>query len=56
MSAEEEERVIWSGHLLALRAKGGVRQWKKLWVVVRPKHVALYKNEEVMLVTCIPKA
>lgn len=45
--ADEDERVIWHGHLLALKSKGRVRQWKKLWVVVRLKHVALYKTEEV---------
>lgn len=42
-----DERVIWHGYLLSLRSKGGVRQWKKLWVVLRPKNLALYKNEEV---------
>ena len=44
---QEEERVIWQGHLLCLKSKGGVRQWKKLWVVLRPKHLAFYKNQEV---------
>ena len=46
---QEEERTIWHGYLLCLKSKGGVRQWKRLWVVLRPKHVALYKNEEVSL-------
>ena len=44
---EPDERVIWHGHLLYLRTKGGVRQWKKLWVVLRPKNLAFYKNDEV---------
>ena len=43
----DEERVIWQGYLLCLKSKGGVRQWKRLWVVLRPKHMAFYKNEEV---------
>ena len=46
---QDEERVIWHGHLLCLKSKGGVRQWKKLWVVLRPKNLAFYKNEEVRL-------
>jgi hypothetical protein len=46
-SCDDEERVIWHGHLLALKSKGGVRQWRKVWVVVRRKHVALYKSEDV---------
>jgi hypothetical protein len=41
------ERVIWHGSLLALRSKGGVRAWRRLWAVLRPKNLALYKNEEV---------
>ena len=45
--AEDPERVIWQGYLLCLKSKGGVRQWKRLWVVLRPKHMAFYKNEEV---------
>ena len=44
---QDEERDIWHGYLLCLKSKGGVRQWKKLWVVLRPKHLAFYKNEEV---------
>ena len=43
----DDERVIWHGYLLCLKSKGGVRQWKKLWVVLRPKNLAFYKNEEV---------
>lgn len=43
----EDERVIWHGYLLCLKTKGGVRQWKRLWVVLRPKNLAFYKNDEV---------
>ena len=49
---QDDERVIWHGHLLCLKSKGGVRQWKKLWVVLRPKNLAFYKNEDVRLL-CI---
>ena len=41
------ERVVWHGYLLSLRTKGGVRQWKRLWAVLRPKSLTFYKNEEV---------
>ena len=44
---QEEERVMWHGYLLCLKTKGGVRQWKKHWAVMRPKHLAFYKSEEV---------
>ncbi|KAL8710056.1 MAG: hypothetical protein Q9220_005327 [cf. Caloplaca sp. 1 TL-2023] len=43
---QEEERVIWHGHLLILKSKSGVRQWKKVWAVLRPKNLAFYKTEE----------
>ena len=43
----DEERVLYHGYLLCLRSKGGVRSWKKLWVVLRSKNLAFYKNEEV---------
>lgn len=42
------ERVVWQGFLSCLKSKGGVRQWKKLWVVLRPKNLTFYKNEEVI--------
>ena len=41
------EKVIWHGYLLLLRTnRAGVRQWKKLWVVLRPKNLAFYKSDE----------
>jgi hypothetical protein len=43
----DDERVVYHGWLYVLKSKGGVRQWKKLWVVLRPKSLGLYKNEEV---------
>ena len=45
----DQERVIWHGYLLLLKAKGGMRQWKKFWVVIRPRNLAFYKNDEVCL-------
>lgn len=42
----DNERVIYHGWLYVLKSKGGVRQWKKVWVVLRPKALTLYKNEE----------
>lgn len=43
----DDERVVCQGWLYILKSKGGVRQWKKLWVVLRPKSLGLYKNEDV---------
>ena len=44
---QDDERVIWHGYLLCLKTKRGVRQWKRLWAVLRPKNLAFYKNDEV---------
>lgn len=44
---QDEARVIWHGYLLCLKSKGGVRQWKKHWVVLRSKNLAFYKSEDV---------
>lgn len=49
----DEERVICQGWLYILKSKGGVRQWKKLWVVLRPKSLGLYKNEDVSRISHI---
>lgn len=38
-------RVICQGYLQGLRIKGSVRQWKRLWVVLRPKNLAFYKDD-----------
>ncbi|KAA8652557.1 hypothetical protein EYZ11_002579 [Aspergillus tanneri] len=42
----DPERVICNGYLQCLRIKGTVRQWKRLWVVLRPKSLAFYKDEQ----------
>jgi hypothetical protein len=42
---QDPERVVWQGYLLLLKSKGGVRQWKDLWVVIRARSIALYKND-----------
>ena len=45
-SDSDPDRVVYHGWLYILKSKGGVRQWKKVWVVLRPKHLAFYKNNE----------
>ena len=42
----DPERVISQGWLYCLKTKGRVKQWKKLWVVLRPKNISFYKNEQ----------
>ncbi|KAF2398559.1 PH domain-like protein [Trichodelitschia bisporula] len=46
MSYIDSERVVYHGWLYLLKSKGGVRQWKTVWAVLRPKSLALYKDEE----------
>ncbi|KAF1815183.1 hypothetical protein P152DRAFT_391390 [Eremomyces bilateralis CBS 781.70] len=41
-----EDRIIYQGWLHLLKTKGGVRQWKRLWSVLRPRNCAFYKSEE----------
>ncbi|KAK6350075.1 hypothetical protein TWF696_006322 [Orbilia brochopaga] len=41
-----DSRVVWHGYLYFLKSKSGIRSWKKIWVVLRPRNVALYKNDE----------
>lgn len=43
----EPERVLCNGYLQCMRTKGAVRQWKRLWVVLRPKSLGFYKDEQV---------
>lgn len=52
---QDEERVIWHGYLLCLKSKGGVRQWKKHWAVLRPKNLAFYKSKEVCIWTTLSR-
>ncbi|RKF77758.1 putative PH domain-containing protein PB16A4.02c [Golovinomyces cichoracearum] len=42
---QDSERVVWQGFLLWLRSKGGVRQWKDMWVVIRCKSITCYKDD-----------
>ncbi|PLN76477.1 PH domain protein [Aspergillus taichungensis] len=42
----DPERVICNGYLQCLRIKGSVRQWKRLWVVLRPKSLSFYKDDQ----------
>ncbi|KAL6702837.1 hypothetical protein ACN47E_000864 [Coniothyrium glycines] len=44
-STPDDERVVYHGWMYVLKSKGGVRQWKKAWVVLRPKCLAFYKDE-----------
>lgn len=44
--ADDPERVIYHGWIYLLKSKSGVRQWKKVWMVLRPKQLTVYKNEE----------
>ncbi|KAL1990855.1 hypothetical protein VTN49DRAFT_5858 [Thermomyces lanuginosus] len=41
----DPDKVICHGYLQCLRSKHGVRQWKKVWVVLRPVSLALYKDD-----------
>lgn len=43
---QDDERVIHHGWIYLLKTRSGMRQWKKLWMVLRPKTLALYKNGE----------
>ncbi|KAK3112099.1 hypothetical protein LTR53_011976 [Teratosphaeriaceae sp. CCFEE 6253] len=45
-SQDDPERVLYHGYIYLLKSKSGVRQWKKLWMVLRSRALALYKNEE----------
>jgi hypothetical protein len=39
------DRLIWQGWMWFHRSKGGVRQWKKSWGVLRPRNFILYKDK-----------
>ena len=45
LNAEDPERVVWHGYLLMLKTKGGVKQWKDLWAVIRLRSLSVYKND-----------
>lgn len=40
------ERVVHNSWIYLLKSHRGVRQWKKVWLVVRPKGLALYKGDD----------
>lgn len=42
----DPERVIRQGWLQVLKTRGGVKQWKSLWVVLRARNLSFYKNEQ----------
>ncbi|KAL1842836.1 hypothetical protein VTJ49DRAFT_4003 [Mycothermus thermophilus] len=41
----DPDRIVWQGWMWFHRSKGGVRQWKKSWGVLRPRNFILYKDE-----------
>ncbi|EMC97817.1 hypothetical protein BAUCODRAFT_57236, partial [Baudoinia panamericana UAMH 10762] len=41
----DPERVVYHGYIFLLKSATGVRSWKKVWMVLRPKAIALYKND-----------
>lgn len=46
---QELDRVIWQGWLWQLKSKGGVKQWKDMWGVLRRRNLILYKDESEYL-------
>jgi hypothetical protein len=42
----DPDRVVYHGWLYILKSANGIRQWKKVWVVLRPRCLALYKTAE----------
>ncbi|KAL2075538.1 hypothetical protein VTL71DRAFT_481 [Oculimacula yallundae] len=44
-ASSDPERVVWQGYLMYLKSVRGVRQWKDYWAVIRPRNIALYKND-----------
>ena len=45
----DQERVIRNGRLFLLKSKGGVKKWKPVWAVLRPKSMAVYPNEQASI-------
>lgn len=41
----DPERVVWQGYLMYLKSTNGIRQWKDLWAVLRPRSLSLYKDD-----------
>jgi hypothetical protein len=44
--SSDPDRVVYHGWLYILKSQNGIRQWKKVWVVLRPRCLALYKTAE----------
>ena len=44
-NTQDLDRIVWQGWLKLLRTKGGVRQWRRMWGVLRPRNLILYKDE-----------
>ncbi len=42
---QDPDRIMWQGWVWMLRSKGGVKSWKNLWAVLRPRNLILYKDE-----------
>ena len=51
--SSDSDRVVRQGWLNHLRTKGGVRQWKKRWIVLRPQCLSFYKDEQEYAATKI---
>ncbi|TGZ80498.1 PH domain-like protein [Ascodesmis nigricans] len=43
---DQTPREIWHGFLYCLKSKGGVKQWKRYWVVVKNINITFYKNQK----------
>ncbi|KAK6536512.1 hypothetical protein TWF281_000740 [Arthrobotrys megalospora] len=41
-----DSRIVWHGYLYVLKSKSGIRQWKKIWVSLRPRNIGFYKDDE----------
>ncbi|KAL1898342.1 hypothetical protein Cpir12675_001967 [Ceratocystis pirilliformis] len=41
----DPDRVIWHDWLWMQRSKGGVRQWRNYWAVLRPRNLILYRDQ-----------
>lgn len=48
-SADDDSKLIYHGYLYCLKSKGGMKKWKKYWIVLRPKNLAFYKDDNVSL-------
>ncbi|KAF2671823.1 PH-domain-containing protein [Microthyrium microscopicum] len=46
MTEMDQERILRSGKIYLIKRKGGVKKWKPVWAVLRPKGLAIYPNEQ----------